>query len=146
MEEIKIKTPCIGVCSTVFGDAVCRGCKRFVHEVIAWNGYSQGQKKAVVTRLETLLSQLVADKLSITDSDLLRDHIARNHIRVPEYRNDYCRVYELLRAGAGQIDDSESFGFRLHAPYQGMALEELVKQIDEEFFVLSEAHYQRYLL
>ncbi|MEC7008614.1 MAG: DUF1289 domain-containing protein, partial [Pseudomonadota bacterium] len=33
-----IKTPCIGVCSTGIGDSVCRGCKRFSHEVIHWNG------------------------------------------------------------------------------------------------------------
>ena len=38
-----IRTPCIGVCSTGIGDAVCRGCKRFTHEVIDWNGYSTEQ-------------------------------------------------------------------------------------------------------
>ncbi|MEO1955257.1 MAG: DUF1289 domain-containing protein, partial [Gammaproteobacteria bacterium] len=35
-----VKTPCIGVCSTVFGDEVCRGCKRFQNEVIEWNSYN----------------------------------------------------------------------------------------------------------
>ena len=39
-----VKTPCIGVCSTGIGDSVCRGCKRFSHEVIDWNSYSQEQK------------------------------------------------------------------------------------------------------
>ena len=40
-----LKTPCIGVCSTVFGDDVCRGCKRFQHEVIQWNSYSDPEKE-----------------------------------------------------------------------------------------------------
>ncbi|MEL0305883.1 MAG: DUF1289 domain-containing protein, partial [Halieaceae bacterium] len=43
---VPIRTPCIGVCSTGVGDVVCRGCKRFAHEVIDWNGYSPEQKQA----------------------------------------------------------------------------------------------------
>lgn len=41
MSNQTIKTPCIGLCSTVYGDLVCRGCKRFHHEVIQWNGYGE---------------------------------------------------------------------------------------------------------
>ena len=51
-----IRTPCIGVCSTGIGDAVCRGCKRFAHEVIDWNGYSQAQKQAIDARLDRFLA------------------------------------------------------------------------------------------
>ncbi|WP_366536212.1 DUF1289 domain-containing protein, partial [Acinetobacter baumannii] len=29
-------TPCAGRCSTVFGDQVCRGCRRFNHEPRNW--------------------------------------------------------------------------------------------------------------
>ncbi|MCA4075779.1 DUF1289 domain-containing protein, partial [Pseudomonas kurunegalensis] len=36
MSNKSIKTPCVGLCSTVYGDTVCRGCKRFHHEVINW--------------------------------------------------------------------------------------------------------------
>ena len=45
-----VKTPCIGVCSTGIGDSVCRGCKRFSHEVIDWNSYSQEQKRIYRSR------------------------------------------------------------------------------------------------
>ena len=34
-------TPCIGICSTVYGDEVCRGCKRTFTEVIDWNNLSE---------------------------------------------------------------------------------------------------------
>ena len=47
-----IKTPCVGLCSTVYGDLVCRGCKRYHHEVIQWNGYNAEEKQAVWLRLE----------------------------------------------------------------------------------------------
>ena len=47
---LTVKTPCIGVCSTALGGFVCRGCKRFAHEVIDWNGYSHEQKMAIEQR------------------------------------------------------------------------------------------------
>ncbi|MEM9624509.1 MAG: DUF1289 domain-containing protein, partial [Pseudomonadota bacterium] len=33
------RTPCVGICSTTYGDLVCRGCKRFAHEIVQWNAY-----------------------------------------------------------------------------------------------------------
>ena len=60
MSNQRIKTPCVGLCSTVYGDLVCRGCKRFHHEVIHWNGYSEEEKHAVWLRLEVLLVQVMA--------------------------------------------------------------------------------------
>ena len=57
MDLPRVKTPCIGVCSTGIGDSVCRGCKRFSHEVIQWNGYTEEQKRIVDQRLSDFLSK-----------------------------------------------------------------------------------------
>jgi len=62
-----VKTPCIGICSTVFGDEVCRGCKRFVHEVIDWNLYDDEQKLLVKSRLEELSKQVLLGKIKVVD-------------------------------------------------------------------------------
>ena len=51
MSTQRIKTPCVGLCSTVYGDLVCRGCKRFHHEVVNWNAYSDEEKRAVWRRI-----------------------------------------------------------------------------------------------
>ncbi|MDH5171506.1 MAG: DUF1289 domain-containing protein, partial [Gammaproteobacteria bacterium] len=72
MPDRPIKTPCIGVCSTGIGDSVCRGCKRFAHEVIDWNSYSPQQKAVVDKRLGDFLSQCVSNKLRVTDRALLQ--------------------------------------------------------------------------
>ena len=71
MLDRPVKTPCIGVCSTGIGDSVCRGCKRFAHEVIDWNGYTLEQKRVVDARLAGFLSQCVSNKLRISDEALL---------------------------------------------------------------------------
>ena len=56
-------TPCAGRCSTVFGDAVCRGCRRFNHEVIHWNSYNADQHTAVWQRLDAQLDQILVPML-----------------------------------------------------------------------------------
>ena len=46
-------SPCVGICSTVYGDEVCLGCGRTDEEVTQWNRYSDEEKKAVLARLKT---------------------------------------------------------------------------------------------
>lgn len=43
--------PCIAICSTSQGDAVCKGCGRSFDEVQHWPALSPGEKRAVWRRL-----------------------------------------------------------------------------------------------
>ncbi len=142
--EAKIKTPCIGVCSTGIGDSVCRGCKRFAHEVIDWNSYNQRQKKIIDQRLERFLTIVTQSKVRIIDDELLRWQIETQQIRVVPYRNSYNWLFELLRAGAGQISNPLEFGFEVLPEFKDSTLSEIKNMIEQEFYLLSEAHYQRY--
>ena len=51
MQKTRSTTPCLGICSTTYGDDVCKGCKRFVHEIISWPKYSQDERALVNDRL-----------------------------------------------------------------------------------------------
>jgi uncharacterized protein len=146
MLQSPVKTPCIGVCSTGIGDSVCRGCKRFSHEVIAWNSYTPAQKQAVDGRLSGFLSQCVSNKLRVLDKSLLKWQLLVQQVRFVEHHDEYCWVFSLLKAGAGQIDNSCDYGFELDLLFREMPLVELRDLIDQEFFTLSEAHYERYML
>ena len=44
-------TPCIAICSTSQGDAVCKGCGRSFDEVQHWPSFSPAQKRAVWRRI-----------------------------------------------------------------------------------------------
>ncbi|TDG13720.1 DUF1289 domain-containing protein [Seongchinamella unica] len=145
MLDCSVKTPCIGVCSTGIGDTVCRGCKRFSHEVIHWNSYSPEQKRVIDDRLAGFLSQCVANKLRITDKSLLRWQLQVQNVRHEEHHDEYCWVFSLLKAGAGQIDSTRDFGFEVDLHYRQLSLVELREQIDAEYLVLSQAHYDRYI-
>ena len=145
MLDLSVKTPCIGVCSTGIGDAVCRGCKRFSHEVIHWNSYSPEQKRIIDQRLAGFLSQCVSNKLQVIDKALLKWQLQVQNLRYVEHHDEYCWVFSLLKAGAGQIEDSRDFGFEVDLPYRQLSLAEVREQIDAEFLVLSQAHYDRYI-
>lgn len=140
-----VKTPCVGICSTGIGDSVCRGCKRFAHEVIDWNLYSNEQKWLIAQRLEAFLSQVVSNYLLVTDSKRLLLQIRHQQIRFREEQSPQCWVFDLLRAGASQIVDLEVYGLRLQPGCKGMSLREIRDAIDQDFYALSCAHYERYI-
>ena len=140
----RVPTPCIGVCSTGIGDTVCRGCKRYAEEVIRWNSYSEDEKRAIYRRLDQLLAQVIGAKLKVIDAERLQRRLQLLQVRYSAHRSPPVWVFELLRAGARQIDDPGKFGFALEPSYRDVDLVVLREQIDQEFYVLSEAHFQRY--
>lgn len=145
MPDYIIKTPCVGLCSTVYGDLVCRGCKRFHHEVIHWNGYNEDEKRAVWLRLEQLLVQVMTAKLEVFDADKLRAQLTQRKIRFVPHQSEYCWAYQLIARGARVISQVEAYGFVPLPEFRDWTLPELRDAIDREFFLLSEAHYQRYI-
>jgi predicted Fe-S protein YdhL (DUF1289 family) len=145
MLETRVKTPCIGVCSTGIGDRVCRGCKRFAHEVINWNGYSEAEKRLIDQRLGDFLSRCTQNKLQVLDAELLEQQLVSRQIAYPAHRDVYCWAYALLKAGASQIGDPSEYGLQIDAEFRELPLAELRKVIDEEFYILSEAYYERYI-
>ncbi|MCW8193553.1 DUF1289 domain-containing protein [Proteobacteria bacterium 005FR1] len=140
------RTPCIGICSTGIGDDVCRGCKRFAQEVIDWNRYSVDERQAVLDRLDQLLVQVVQSKFDLLDRELLLKQIRYQQIPFDENKPAHCWIFALLRHGAGQIGKLEDFGVRLKPEWQQVSLVELKSRIDQDFYQLSCAYYERYIL
>ena len=141
--ERKVKTPCVGICSTVFGDEVCRGCKRFHHEVIEWNGYTDVQKETVWNRLESLKVLIMKSKILIENKVLLQSKLDSLKISYYDKVDPYCWVFDLIKQASQSINDLSEFGLKpLFEP--DVELVELKRLIEEELFTLSDAHYQRY--
>ncbi|WP_053979562.1 DUF1289 domain-containing protein [Marinagarivorans algicola] len=139
-----VKTPCIGVCSTGLGDNVCRGCKRYTHEVAGWNAYGESERISISRRLDALLRQVLEDRLEVFDEALLRQQLATHNVRHHAEQSPYAWVFEIIKVGSKQIKNLEAFGARLLPAYAHMSLPEFKKMVDEDFFVLSTVHYDRY--
>ena len=50
-----------------------------------------------------------------------------------------------IKAGASQIEKTADFGFEVDQAFRALSLVALRELIDREFFVLSQAHYERYI-
>ena len=90
-------TPCAGRCSTVFGDAVCRGCRRFNHEVIQWNTYSPEQRLAVWRRLDAQLDQILVPMLPLANVHVVEHFIESKLIRILEGASKGRKLYHALK-------------------------------------------------
>jgi predicted Fe-S protein YdhL (DUF1289 family) len=145
LNMLKVKTPCIGVCSTGIGDVVCRGCKRFAHEVIDWNGYTVEQHQLVVNRLDGFLKQVVGNMIDIIDEEKLASHMQHQQISFDKNLSSSRWVYELLKRSSSHIKKTEDFGFVVKKKWQRYNLEQIKQFLDQDFFTLSSAHYERYV-
>lgn len=95
--RIPTLTPCAGRCSTVFGDSVCRGCRRFSHEVIQWNGYSSAERMAVWARLDAQLDQILIPMLALADIDQVTQFIQSKRVRVLASASRGRLLYQALK-------------------------------------------------
>jgi predicted Fe-S protein YdhL (DUF1289 family) len=90
-------TPCAGRCSTVFGDAVCRGCRRFNHEVIQWNTYSTVQQNAVWIRLDAQLDQILVPMLPFADLRHVEGFVLSKRVRLRPEASKGRKLYHALK-------------------------------------------------
>lgn len=139
-----IVTPCVGICSTSIAGSVCRGCKRYAHEVIRWNGYSNEERQIVWSRLESFRITIMANWLVVIDKNLLKKQLNKQKIKFNPALSPTAWAYDLLRAGASQIEDVELYGLHLLPRCQGMTIAAIYEAIESEYLTLSEAHYARY--
>lgn len=90
-------TPCAGRCSTVFGDSVCRGCRRFNHEVIKWNTYTEEQHSAVWKRLDAQLDQILIPMLPLADLRHVEGFVLSRRVRLRDDASKGRKLYHALK-------------------------------------------------
>ncbi|MGI9325152.1 MAG: DUF1289 domain-containing protein [Pseudomonadales bacterium] len=140
MTRLKRRTPCIGICSTTYGDLVCRGCKRFAHEIFDWNRYSDAQQEDVISRLRDLKASVVAGFVEIVDRDACVAALAEQWQSGDEL---LLAVYDyLVQARSAQsARPSLNAAVRLAVGIESVAA--LRRAVDEEFLARSKAVYER---
>lgn len=132
------------MCSTTYGDLVCRGCRRFAHEARDWNRYDDTSKRAVLTRLEQLQIEVAEHALVVTDAERLFD--ACTELRVRGVRPDFdplCWACELLRMGGAHIHQLGQFGLAATPAWENRPVAELAEWLVATLYTRAEAEYDR---
>ena len=140
----RTRTPCVGICSTTYGDEVCRGCKRFSFEVINWNGFTPEERESVWKRLEKLKTQIMSSRLQILEPELLDKKIKHYQLKIKDDLNDLSKAFELIKQVSESFNDLEEFGIKISNKKQSLI--ELKEEIENELYTLSKAHYEKYFV
>ena len=138
-------TPCVGLCSTVYGDQVCRGCKRFSQEIIAWNALTQTQRAAVWQRLRQLLEPLLHERIEVLSVLVLRQTLLQMSPGLPEDMPVMLLAHRALLRAVDH-DALKQMGIRLRPEQEMKPLKQVREELDRQFFAVSEAYFQRHVL
>lgn len=138
----KVPTPCVGICSTTYGDEVCRGCRRYLHEVINWNRYSDAEKRLIWQRLDALLEQILPASFRIDDAARLSARL--QHYRIPhrEDSSPWAQLHALLKSTARQTPELEEFGIS-RLDRSPLTLAQLREKLLADLYELASAYYEK---
>lgn len=104
------------------------------------------EKRAIDRRLDELLAAVLSDKFAVVDAALLERRMREQQIKFPAHKPALLWLHWLLRIGATQIEDPAAFGFRVLPNFASQSLPALKTLVENEYYALSEAHYERYHL
>tara|TARA_B100001027_G_scaffold91418_1_gene62757 strand:- start:1267 stop:1713 length:447 start_codon:yes stop_codon:yes gene_type:complete len=141
LQKKRSSTPCLGICTTTFGDEVCKGCKRFSHEIVSWTKYSIEEREIVNDRLEKFKVQILKDRFEVYDDKLLSKNLDQMGINFNHSLNPLTWIYDLFRAAGSQTFDLENFGIKSLKNFDSITVRD---EINRELLELSEVHHERY--
>ena len=144
MRKNRSSTPCIGICSTTFGDDVCKGCKRFSHEITNWGKFSTDERAIVNSRLEQFKTTILEEKFTISDSGLFESKMNEFSINFNSSLEPITWIFDLLRASSNKDLNVNDFGVEILPAFSDLSLVELRDLINQEMLQLSEAHYYKF--
>tara|TARA_A100001015_G_scaffold146759_1_gene162671 strand:- start:5396 stop:5854 length:459 start_codon:yes stop_codon:yes gene_type:complete len=147
----KISTPCVGVCSTIYGDDICRGCHRTFEEIIKWNNLSDNEKLEINQRLDNLQNRFTKKYLEIKDLDLLEKTLVNLKAIRFSYKSDDNQdnklnlVYKLIKKNIHKINASRlpELGVSIKEKYSNLSLNEILTKIDEAIYNHSESTFYK---
>ena len=141
LQKKRSSTPCLGICSTTFGDEVCKGCKRFAHEIVSWTKYSQEEREIVNDRLEKFKIQILQHRFAVTDKNLFESMLEEKAINFNQSLDPLTWIFDLFRAAGSQTFDISNFGIKSLVQFNPKTIRD---EINNELLELSEAHHERY--
>ena len=163
-----IPSPCIGLCSTTYGDKICRGCTRFMYEIVHWNQYDSSEKAAVWKRINSAITQVLSPQILFVDKIKLKEILGQKKIRTYNpgltdkpsladkptnniLTNEYIQIWAIIRFEAKKTHLHEKTLMQLdlpvswHPDIQNNRLLDFFYQTQESLIVLASVYYERYL-
>lgn len=139
-------TPCVGICSTTYGDLVCRGCKRYAHEIVQWNGYDEQQQRLVWQRLQKIRDEILEQVIACTDESRFKEYCQTAQVTAGQRGDLIYRVVVHLVKNSQTLDTAGLAFAAAWRPAQRTTETDslaVLQILDAESFVRAQAHYER---
>ena len=126
------------MCSTTYGDLVCRGCKRFSHEIVGWNDYDPDQQERVRSRLVKLHHESVRACVGVYDQ--IRWQLTIESMVDAEPTEFAPLVLAVLK---NVVRKPTEAGLEPLDLPRDVSSGDVLRSIDREFYIRSTAYYER---
>ena len=126
------------MCSTTYGDLVCRGCKRFSHEIVGWNDYAPDQQERVRSRLVKLHHESV--RACVGGYDQIRWQLTIESMIDAEPTEFAPLVLAVLK---NVVRKPTEAGLEPLGLPRDVSSGDVLRSIDREFYIRSTAYYER---
>jgi len=130
-------TPCAGRCSTVFGDSVCRGCRRFNHEVIRWNTFTPEQQTTIWKRLDAQLDQILVPMLPFADLKHVEGFVLSKRVRLRDDASRGRKLYQALKI----CEKNKNFANESGLGIQSQQVKPIWQEFERRVLALAVASY-----
>ena len=129
-----MRSPCVGLCSTTYGDEFCRGCKRYYQDIIDWNSLSESNQQQITIHLEADITAIAQKYIQVTDSKILLAQCQRHEIKHHLESSPLCWAFRLLQKGSDRIQDLSKYGIDIFPEYSNLTLPKLFELMDEQLY------------
>jgi predicted Fe-S protein YdhL (DUF1289 family) len=126
-------TPCIGFCSTTYGDDCCRGCYRSFEQVLKWRNLNLEDKFQFYQEIAIHAQNLLSDKVLIVDEDVFLKSCKECGVIPFEGISRYYFLLNLLQRGAFSFLTHHTAGLN---KLTSLSWSELYRWVDREIFTL----------
>lgn len=112
--------------------------------MVNWNSYSEQEKLAVLSRIDQLTTQIMSAKFHIHSVPQLEKTMLDFRFSYDPVLSPYCWLHNVLQKHQHQINDLQELGAELLPEFASADISDMMRNINKELLILSEAHFERY--
>jgi predicted Fe-S protein YdhL (DUF1289 family) len=90
-------SPCVGLCSTTYGDTICRGCFRRLDEILQWQTLSLHDKQLYYQRLSAQVKSIMIIYWSFCQAEELALKITQDYEVFEPLEGPVCVYFSLFQ-------------------------------------------------
>lgn len=125
-----IASPCVGFCSTTYGDDYCKGCYRHFQEVIHWESLASEKKRSFYQKIAPIVENILGKSIEIVDQELFEQACSYYRVIVPEKISVHYKIYQLLQKSIKRRGD-QSLGLKNNTD---LSWPELYRFLDKKIY------------